>query len=77
MQYWTANKEIFKFPYANEVALDECHKRGVEVFLGQELIKIHYDEHGVKIGTFKDVDTGRVYEKDFFSAVINPPSKAH
>jgi hypothetical protein len=34
VQFMTPNKEIFKFPYANEVALDECHKRGVEVFFG-------------------------------------------
>ena len=25
IQYWTPNKEIFKFPFANEVALEECH----------------------------------------------------
>jgi NADPH-dependent 2,4-dienoyl-CoA reductase/sulfur reductase-like enzyme len=73
----TPNKEIFKFPYANEIALDECKKRGVEVFFGQELIKVRSDEYGRKIATFKDVDSGKTYDKDFFSAVINPPSKTH
>lgn len=24
IQYWTPNKQIYEFPYANEVALDEC-----------------------------------------------------
>ena len=24
IQFWTPNKVIYKFPYANEVALDEC-----------------------------------------------------
>ena len=24
IQYWTPNKEIYRFPYANEVALEEC-----------------------------------------------------
>ena len=75
IQYWTPNKEIMKFPYANEVVLDECHKRGIEVHFGQELIKVRTDEHGVKIATFKNVDTGETIEKDFFSANINPPSR--
>ena len=33
------------------------------------------DEHGQKIATFRCVDSGNTIEKDFFSAVINPPSK--
>ena len=32
---------------------------------------------GQKIATFKDVETGQTFEKDFFSAVINPPSRPH
>lgn len=24
IQYWTPNKEIYRFPYANEIALEEC-----------------------------------------------------
>lgn len=39
--YFTPNKWIYKFPYANEVALEECHKRGIDVNLGWELTKIH------------------------------------
>ena len=46
IQYWTPNKEIFKFGYANEVALEECHKRGIEVMFGWELLKVHTSEIG-------------------------------
>lgn len=75
VQYWTPNKEIFQFPYANEVALDMCHKRGVEVMFGWELTKVHEENHGRKVGTFKNVDTGATIEKDFTTMSINPPSK--
>lgn len=75
IQFWTPNKEIFKYPYANEVALDECHKRGVDVNFGWELVKVHQNEFGEKIATFRNVDSGDTIEKDFFSAVINPTSK--
>ena len=34
-----------------------------------------YNEHGEKIAVFRNVDTGEVIEKNFFQAVINPPSK--
>jgi len=77
VQYWTPNKEIFKFPYANEVALDECHKRGVDVMFGWEMIKVHKDGHGQKIATFKNVDSGEILEHPFNHANINPPSKPH
>ena len=75
IQYWTPNKEIFKFPYANEVALEECEKRGVEVMFGWELLKMRQEPSGRKVGTFKNVDSGEVIEHDFFGASINPPSK--
>jgi sulfide:quinone oxidoreductase len=75
VQYWTPNKEIFKFSYANEVALDECHKRGIEVHFGWEMIKVESSKLGEKIATFRNTDTGEVIQKDFFSAVINPPSR--
>ena len=29
-----------KFPYGNEVVQNECHKRGIEMFFGWELIKL-------------------------------------
>ena len=77
IQYWTPNKEIYKFPYANEVALDECHKRGIDVMFGWEMTKVHSDQHGQKIATFRNVDNGEVIERPFSSANINPPSKAH
>lgn len=75
IQYWTPNKEIFRFPYANEVALDECHKRGIDVMFGWEMIKTHKNEYGEKIAVFKNVDSGEILEKPYFSAAINPPSK--
>lgn len=77
IQFWTPNKEIYKFPYANEVALEECQKRGIDVFFGWEMIKVAKNAHGQKIATFRNVDSGEVIEKDFFTACINPPSKPH
>ena len=74
VQYWTPNKEIYRFPYANEVALDECHKRGIDVMFGWELRKVHKNQYGEKIATFRNVDTGDVIEKPFFSTCINPTS---
>ena len=41
------------------------------------MIKIAKDQHGQKIATFRNVDSGEIIEKDCFSAVINPPSKPH
>lgn len=75
VQYWTPNKEIFKFPYANEVALDECDKRGIEVNFGWELVEVKYNEYKEKIGVFKNVDSGAVIEKEFAGMSINPPHK--
>lgn len=34
IHYVTPNKCIFEFPYANEVTLDECEKRGIKVHFG-------------------------------------------
>ena len=75
IQYWTPNKEIYKFSYANEVALDECHKRGIDVMFGWEMIEVKKTEIGEKIATFRNVDTGEVIERPFQTACINPPSK--
>jgi sulfide:quinone oxidoreductase len=77
IQYWSPNKQIVPFSYMNEVMLDECHKRGIEVHLGWEMQNVRYNEIGEKIATFKNVDSGEVIEKPFTSANINPPSKAH
>jgi sulfide:quinone oxidoreductase len=73
VQYWTPNKEIFKFKYANEIALDECQKRGIDVYLGWELTEIKYNESKEKIGVFKCVDTGVTIEKEFSGMCVNPP----
>lgn len=75
VQYWTPNKEIFSFPYANEVALDECHKRGIELYLGWELQEVKYNEHHEKIGVFRNVDSGVVIEKEFAGMSVNPTHK--
>ena len=39
------------------------------------MINIKYDKFGVKIATFKNVETGETLEKECYSACINPPSK--
>lgn len=65
VQYWTPNKSIFDFDYANEVTLDECRKRQIEVNFGWELLKVSKDEKGEKFGVFRNVDTGKTIEKDF------------
>jgi sulfide:quinone oxidoreductase len=72
LQYWTPNKSIFDFPYANEVALDECSKRGIELHLGWELQEVKSDETGAKYGVFRNVDTGELKEKEFYGMAINP-----
>lgn len=75
IQYWTPNKEIFKFPFANEVALEECHKRGIDVHFGWELIEVKTNEINEKIGVFRCVDTGKTIEKEFSGLVCNPPHR--
>jgi len=45
------------------------------VHFGWEMIKVGTNQYGEKIATFRCVDSGQTIEKDFFSAVINPPSK--
>lgn len=41
------------------------------------MLSVKSNEHGQKIATFRNVDSGETIEKDFFSACINPPSKGH
>lgn len=74
LQYWTPNKCIYQMPYANEVALDECHKRNIDVMLGWEMLEVKTDEHQQKIAVFQNVDTHEIIEKPFFTACINPKS---
>lgn len=76
VQYWTPNKCIYAFPYANEVALEECAKRGVEVHFGWEMMSIREDAAS-KVAVFKNVDSGETIEKDFVGANVNPPSRQH
>ena len=75
--YYTPNKEIYKFGYANEVALEECAKRGIDVNLGWELTKIQVNAQGEKVGTFKNVDSGALKEHAFTHVNINPNSVPH
>ena len=77
IQFWTPNHQIFNFPYANEVALDECHKRGIDVMFGWEMLEVKQNEHGEKIAIFRNVDSGEVVEKDFNAACITQPSRPH
>jgi hypothetical protein len=39
------------------------------------MVSVKTNEYGQKIATFRNVDSGETIEKDFMSAVINPPSK--
>lgn len=73
--YVTPNKSIVPYPYANDVILDECHKRGIEVHLGWEMQSIQEDANGVKTATLRNVDTGVTTEKDFTAATVNPTSR--
>jgi sulfide:quinone oxidoreductase len=41
------------------------------------MIEVKHNQYGQKIAVFKNVDSGDIIEKDFFSAVINPPSLPH
>jgi len=77
MMYWTPNKYIYEFSYANEVALEECRKRNIDVMFGWEMIEVKRTEVGEKVAIFRNVDTHEVIEKSFFTAMINPPSNAH
>lgn len=76
LQFWSPNKFIYAFPYANEVAMEECEKRGVELYLGWELLSVRQDANS-KVAVFKNVDSGETIEKDFVGATINPPSRQH
>lgn len=77
MQYWTPNKNIFDFEYANNITLEECQKRQIDVHFGWELIKVAKDNNGEKYGVFKNVDTGKIIEKEFNQLVAHPPAKPH
>lgn len=77
LQFWTPNKFIYSFPYANEVALEECAKRGIDVMFGWEMMEVKFNEINQKIAVFRNVDSGEVIEKDFNAACINPESKPH
>jgi hypothetical protein len=61
----------------NEVILDECHKRGIEVYFGWEMMELKRNDIGEKIAIFKNVHTGDIIEKPFTAANINPASKPH
>lgn len=74
IQYWTPNKQIVPFAYANEVILNECEQRGIDVMFGWEMLEVKW-EGAQKVAVFKNVDSGEVIEKDFSHANINPPSQ--
>lgn len=77
IQVWTPNEKLFNFPYANEVVEDECHKRGIEVFYGWEMIEMKTSNIGEKIAVFKNKKTGETIEKDFHACSLTRPSKPH
>ena len=75
IQFWTPNDCIFEYEYANKIALEECKKRNIEIFFGQELIKVKKNSIGEKFGVFKNVKTGEIFEKVFNQLVVNPKSQ--
>lgn len=77
VQYWTPNKDIMEFGYANDVILDECHKRGIELHFGWEMIEVKKNEYGEKIAVMRNVDNGDVIETTFSGMSMTPPSKPH
>jgi hypothetical protein len=77
IQYFTPNKKIVPFDYADEVLQDECRKRNIEVHLGWELVKVTVTEIGEKVGHFRNVDSGETLEHVFTSANVVPPSHPH
>jgi len=77
IQYWTPNKKIFNFDYANEWTLDQCEKRGIDVNFGWEMIEVKTSSVQEKIAVFKNVDTGEIIERPFFTMAVNPESHPH
>ena len=77
IQYFTPNKQVVPFAYADEVIRDECHKRNIEVHTGWELVKLETNDLGEKIGHFKNVDSGETMHHAFTSGNIVPPSHPH
>ena len=77
VHYWTPNKDIFEFGYANEVVLDECHKRGIDVHFGWEMIEVKKNEHGEKIAVMRNVDNHEIIETPFTGLSMTPASKPH
>lgn len=75
IQFYTPNKSIFEYEYANSVTLEECEKRHIDVHFGQELVKVQRNALGEKVATFKNVDTGATTEKIINGLVAHPTNK--
>lgn len=75
IQFITPREKVVEFDYANDVILDECNKRDIDVIFGQELVKVHVNDIGQKIASFKNVSTGEVTEHDFNQGNFTAPSR--
>ena len=76
----TPNKDLFKFPFANEVVMDEVSKRQtLETHFGWELVNIEIEEKHVnatkRYATFKCKETGKEMRLQFGSLLLTPNNK--
>jgi len=75
----TPNNELFKFPFANEIVLDEISQRTtIETHFGWELINIEVTHHlnrSTRYAYFRHVTTGEEMRLDFGTFLTTPESK--
>jgi hypothetical protein len=75
----TPNKELFKFPFANEIVQDEISQRSmIETHFGWSLTDIQVVEKPnatMRYAIFKNVDSGEEMRMPFGSIILTPNSK--
>lgn len=76
----TPNKNLFKFPFANEVVMEECSKRQtIETHFGWELVDVEFVEKGVhslrRFATFRNKETKEEMRLQFGSLLLTPNNK--
>lgn len=76
----TPNDSLFKFPFANEVVMEEISQRGmIETHFGWELQDVEVKDKGVNVksrnATFKNVKTGELMTVPFGTLLLTPNNK--
>lgn len=76
----TPNKNLFKFPFANEVVMDECSQRQmIETHFGWKLTNVEVIQAGVnsvkRYATFTCSETGKEMRLQFGTLVLTPENK--